>query len=1092
MGNYEQLKQAISDVIKTNGNQEITGAILQNALLTIISTIGGNATFAGTANPETNPGTPDARVFYLANKKGVYTGFGGIEIKKNELNVLFTDQNVWKRFVLNVLNVEDLQQELGNSETDTMSQKAISAEINTLKTFTSLNESIDFVNTDEVGYSYIYPLNIKGKIGDKLTVKVSNAEVTKNGKEPSKFAVALRKKDGSYMSGVIYWNGETNITLDDETYIIGLYVNINQGIATLKCDIELKYNSITDEIQKLENKVSSINTASWKYHLEKGETEKVILSYNFRKGDILWLKVYNKTTTGSGDNNVNIRDVDDSNKVLLVEYTEGIQYVELLQDTNNISILIAYVEGVETFSVDTKLLYGSSADLQIQIDEVNQNLQEQIEHINEMNSFIQYENSNIKKNGTLNDWIYAKEKYVGYNKPFNKKTIIKSISFRMFEADNTDVGKEFEFFIGTIDQRNWMLPRLNFTAQIKSVTNGKVTFDFIEKEIIARENEVILFKAYSLGKTRNNVLCGLSTNTFDVGNKLMTTSSLSNPLIAEEQKGLDYYIIEALEFDSLFAQNEYVQELQSSITDLQEQIEHINEMNSFIQYENSNIKKNGTLNDWIYAKEKYVGYNKPFNKKTIIKSISFRMFEADNTDVGKEFEFFIGTIDQRNWMLPRLNFTAQIKSVTNGKVTFDFIEKEIIARENEVILFKAYSLGKTRNNVLCGLSTNTFDVGNKLMTTSSLSNPLIAEEQKGLDYYIIEALEFDSLFAQNEYVQELQSSITDLQEQINNSNVYTDRITGDKYVIAVSNGEIILQSLTISNMLVIGHSFVVYGNAPQADWYLDDGENRAMAASVNPHQWVKFIDSQTGATSELKSGVDFERNYSVDYDFASKWNVQDNYDAICVYLCENAIYSDTMYESWKVMLNYLKQAAPRARIYCTASWGSGEKEQAIKNACIDTTGIVYVDCMGLNVTTTNKSNQWLKGDYYFGRESQYYPMGAPFAHPNDKGHLDIANRFLNSMGYDLINNIVHEIKLIQVDGGIITTPNQQWLENAIVTIRVNPNIGKTIENISVVKDSGGQITADRRENNMSGTNKIYYTFIMPNENVTITPIFRNE
>lgn len=895
MGNYEQLKAAIAAVIKANGGQEITGDVLQSALLSMVSNIGSNATFAGTANPETNPGTPDARVFYLANKKGVYTGFGGIEIKKNELNVLFTDQNVWKRFVLKVLNVEDLQQELGNSETDTMSQKAISAEINTLKTFTSLNESIDFVNTDEVRYSYIYPLNIKGKIGDKLTVKVSNAEVTKNGKEPSQFAVALRKKDGSYMSGVLYGNGETNITLDDETYITDLCVNINEGIATLKCDIELKYNSITDEIQKLENQVSSINTASWKYHLEKGETEKVILSYNFRKGDILWLKVYNKATTGSGNNNVNIRDVDDSNKVLLVEYTEGVKYVELLQDTNNISISIAYIEGVETFSVDTKLLYGSSADLQIQIDE--------------------------------------------------KKNILS---------------------------------------------------------------------------------------------------------------------------------------------------EHINEMNSFIQYENSNIEKNGTLNDWIYATKKYVGYNKPFNKKTIIKSISFRMFEADNTDVGKEFEFFIGTIDQRNWMLPRLNFTAQIKLVTNNKVTFDFTDKEIIARENEVIFFKAYSLGKTRNNVLCGLSTNTFDVGNKLMTTSSLSNSLIAEEQKGLDCYILEALEFDSLFALNEYVQELQSSITDLQEQINNSNVYTDRITGDKYVIAVSNGEIILQSLTISNMLVIGHSFVLYGNAPQADWYLDDGENRAMAASVNPHQWVKFIDGQTGATSELKSGVDFERNYSVDYDFASKWNVQDNYDAICVYLCENAIYSDTMYESWKAMLNYLKQAAPRARIYCTASWGSGEKEQAIKNACIDTNGIVYVDCMGLNVTTTNKSNQWLKGDYYFGRESQYYPMGAPFAHPNDKGHLDIANRFLNSMGYDLINNIVHEIKLIQVDGGIITTPNQQWLENAIVTIRVNPNIGKTIENISVVKDSRGQITADRRENNMSGTNKIYYTFIMPNENVTITPIFRNE
>ena len=63
MGNYEQLKQAVADVIKTNANQEITGEILQNALLSIISTVGGNATFAGIATPETNPGTPDQNVF---------------------------------------------------------------------------------------------------------------------------------------------------------------------------------------------------------------------------------------------------------------------------------------------------------------------------------------------------------------------------------------------------------------------------------------------------------------------------------------------------------------------------------------------------------------------------------------------------------------------------------------------------------------------------------------------------------------------------------------------------------------------------------------------------------------------------------------------------------------------------------------------------------------------------------------------------------------------------------------------------------------------------------------------------------------------
>lgn len=91
MGNYEQLKQAISDVIKTNGNQEITGAIMQNALLSIISTVGSNATFAGIATPDTNPGTPDQNVFYIASQDGTYSNFGGVTL--NGEVVIFTNKN---------------------------------------------------------------------------------------------------------------------------------------------------------------------------------------------------------------------------------------------------------------------------------------------------------------------------------------------------------------------------------------------------------------------------------------------------------------------------------------------------------------------------------------------------------------------------------------------------------------------------------------------------------------------------------------------------------------------------------------------------------------------------------------------------------------------------------------------------------------------------------------------------------------------------------------------------------------------------------------------------------------------------------------
>ena len=87
MGNYEELKAAVVSVIKTNGNQEITGQVLQNTLITLISQVGANATFAGIAKPNTAPGTPDQNVFYIAGE-GTYINFSNLTIDVGQLGVL--------------------------------------------------------------------------------------------------------------------------------------------------------------------------------------------------------------------------------------------------------------------------------------------------------------------------------------------------------------------------------------------------------------------------------------------------------------------------------------------------------------------------------------------------------------------------------------------------------------------------------------------------------------------------------------------------------------------------------------------------------------------------------------------------------------------------------------------------------------------------------------------------------------------------------------------------------------------------------------------------------------------------------------------
>lgn len=88
MANYATLKAAIQNVVKTNGNNEITGALLQQTLLTMVNSLGAGYQYMGVATPATNPGTPDQNVFYLASTAGTYANFGGLVLADGEIAIL--------------------------------------------------------------------------------------------------------------------------------------------------------------------------------------------------------------------------------------------------------------------------------------------------------------------------------------------------------------------------------------------------------------------------------------------------------------------------------------------------------------------------------------------------------------------------------------------------------------------------------------------------------------------------------------------------------------------------------------------------------------------------------------------------------------------------------------------------------------------------------------------------------------------------------------------------------------------------------------------------------------------------------------------
>lgn len=88
MANYASLISAVQAVIRENGNNEITGNILQQTLLSMINSLGVGYQFAGIATTDTNPGTPDQNVFYIAAEPGIYANFGSVELYAGEVAIL--------------------------------------------------------------------------------------------------------------------------------------------------------------------------------------------------------------------------------------------------------------------------------------------------------------------------------------------------------------------------------------------------------------------------------------------------------------------------------------------------------------------------------------------------------------------------------------------------------------------------------------------------------------------------------------------------------------------------------------------------------------------------------------------------------------------------------------------------------------------------------------------------------------------------------------------------------------------------------------------------------------------------------------------
>lgn len=216
MGNYTELKAAIASVIKTNGNNEITGAIMQNVLNTIVSTVGANRTFVGIANADTNPGLPDGNVFYIAYTAGNYVNFqygtANLTVNPGELAILYNWKNKWDKYVIGMssdgvitlMNTVNQINATGRyAYTDTGFVKGSDAGSQKIRTFLAAGERYQITLTTVGGDANTI---IRGIKADGTFVQIGTITGTPAG------ATAVITPSENYYGFTIYYSSSTTAT----------------------------------------------------------------------------------------------------------------------------------------------------------------------------------------------------------------------------------------------------------------------------------------------------------------------------------------------------------------------------------------------------------------------------------------------------------------------------------------------------------------------------------------------------------------------------------------------------------------------------------------------------------------------------------------------------------------------------------------------------------------------------------------------------------------------------------------------------------------------------------------------------------------
>lgn len=240
--NYANLISSIQDVIKQNGNEEITGPILQDVLVAMVNILGAGYQFTGIVQPDDVAPTSDYKQFKIGGA-GTYTNFSAV-VPDGYIGI-FLYSNSWELQTIAVGSdySEEINRIRGYVETTWTRGKLIYIEGQELNAPSGTTmEASDFIPVTP---------------GEQLLLKVS--------------------ANGSYNNVCCFYEQNEQmvgsyVQINDDEYSIGKIVTVPAGAAYLRCSndytkvpnpeiiylTDVSLTSLDMRLQQVENQIGQI------------------------------------------------------------------------------------------------------------------------------------------------------------------------------------------------------------------------------------------------------------------------------------------------------------------------------------------------------------------------------------------------------------------------------------------------------------------------------------------------------------------------------------------------------------------------------------------------------------------------------------------------------------------------------------------------------------------------------------------------------------------------------------------------------------------------------------------------------------------